>query len=240
LDYPFLNFSGYTFYSICYTAGYFYPQSDGNYGLGKVQIQDLVFAYHAAILAVLNGVQCIIYKRGENKLSHFAIYYTVLAWSSVFFIFLLEQVLHWIQPTQTFNMIVYFGYLKLTVTLLKYIPLVYWNYKRQSTEGFSVKAILCDFTGGTFSIGQNLIDLLDGTTPIINPIKFGLGIVTMGYDSYLMLQHYVFYKESELPGKISLLSARRKNSSYGSFDGIFETSGRQKTPPKHSVLPEFP
>jgi len=61
MDFPFLNMTGFTFYSICYTVGYFFPDGDSNYGLGNVRIQDLVFAYHAAILTVLNGIQCIIY-----------------------------------------------------------------------------------------------------------------------------------------------------------------------------------
>lgn len=37
LDYPFLNFSGYIFYSICYTVGFWFKNNPfNNYGFGTV------------------------------------------------------------------------------------------------------------------------------------------------------------------------------------------------------------
>jgi len=83
----------------------------------------------------------------------------------------------------------------------------YWNYKRKSTEGFSISAILLDFTGGLLSLGQNIVDLVDHgksipfssyinlDTPVLNPVKFGLGNITIIYDVILMIQHYVLYNK---------------------------------------------
>ena len=48
----------------------------------------------------------------------------------------------------------YFSYIKLGSTLIKYIPQAFMNYRRKSTEGWSIGNILLDFTGGTFSILQ--------------------------------------------------------------------------------------
>lgn len=46
------------------------------------------------------------------------------------------------------------GYFKLVISTLKYLPQMYWNYKRKSTKGWSIFNILMDLTGGTFSFLQ--------------------------------------------------------------------------------------
>lgn len=57
-----------------------------------------------------------------------------------------------------FHSIYSFGYVKLICTVIKYCPQVYVNYKRKSTEGWSINQILLDFTGGVLSLAQLLID----------------------------------------------------------------------------------
>jgi cystinosin len=37
---------------------------------------------------------------------------------------------------------------------MKYIPQLYWNFKRKSTEGWSIFNIIMDLTGGVCSFGQ--------------------------------------------------------------------------------------
>lgn len=46
------------------------------------------------------------------------------------------------------------GDFKLTITLIKYLPQMYWNYVRKSTEGWSIFNVIMDFTGGVFSFLQ--------------------------------------------------------------------------------------
>jgi cystinosin len=58
----------------------------------------------------------------------------------------------------SFGSIYSFGYVKLICTVIKYCPQVYVNYKRKSTEGWSINQILLDFTGGILSLAQLLID----------------------------------------------------------------------------------
>jgi len=153
----------------------------------------------------------MIYKRGKNKLSTFAKTYTVVAWVTSIGLFCLQNVFNVLPATPGFNIIIYIGYLKLGVTFFKYIPLVYWNYKRKSTAGFSIDAFTLDFAGGLFSVLQNLTDLYDGTTNRINPIKFGLGVFTMVYDTMLMLQHFVFYKNKRQKVKTSSILLGEKD-----------------------------
>lgn len=47
-----------------------------------------------------------------------------------------------------------FSYVKLAITLIKYIPQGYFNYQRKSTVGWSIGNIFLDFTGGLLSMFQ--------------------------------------------------------------------------------------
>lgn len=90
------------------------------------------------------------------------------------------------------------GYVKLMVTVFKYIPQAWTNYKRKSTEGWSIGQILMDVLGGVLSIAQLLIDSSlqkDWSGLTGNPVKFGLGNVSILFDVVFMTQHYVLYRQ---------------------------------------------
>ena len=88
------------------------------------------------------------------------------------------------------------GYAKLVITVIKYIPQAWTNYKRKSTTGWSIWQILLDLVGGVLSIAQLLIDssLQDDWTGLTgNPVKFALGNVSIIFDIIFMCQHYWLY-----------------------------------------------
>ena len=90
------------------------------------------------------------------------------------------------------------GYVKLTTVVVKYIPQAWLNYKRKSTVGWSIYPMLLDFAGGWFSLAQLLIDASlqgDWSGVIGNPVKFGLGNITIIFDIVFMLQHFVLYRK---------------------------------------------
>jgi cystinosin len=87
-----------------------------------------------------------------------------------------------------------FGYIKLIVTVIKYIPQAYANYKRKSTVGWSIVQIFLDFAGGITSILQLVIDTslqADWSGITGNPVKFGLGNISIMFDVIFMTQHFV-------------------------------------------------
>jgi cystinosin len=78
------------------------------------------------------------------------------------------------------------------------MPQVWMNYKRQSTEGWSIGQILLDFSGGVLSLLQLLIDASfqsDWSGVIGNPIKLGLANVSIFFDLIFIIQHYVLYRQ---------------------------------------------
>jgi cystinosin len=68
---------------------------------------------------------------------------------------------------------------------------VYLNYKRKSTVGWSITNIMLDFTGGTFSILQDVIQAVGHQkSPFsgggFNIVKWMLGIMSIIFDIIFM------------------------------------------------------
>lgn len=90
------------------------------------------------------------------------------------------------------------SYIKLVVTVIKYVPQLLHNFRNKSTKGWAIGGMLLDFIGGVLSIAQQAIDSYlqrDWSGITGNPVKFALGNVSMLYDVCFMAQHYILYRE---------------------------------------------
>uniref|UniRef100_A0A3B3SAA5 Cystinosin, lysosomal cystine transporter n=1 Tax=Paramormyrops kingsleyae TaxID=1676925 RepID=A0A3B3SAA5_9TELE len=135
-------------------------------------------------------------KRGGQKVSKVAIVLLVIGWSfALVTLFLaLAGTITWLEY------LYYFSYIKLGVTLVKYIPQAYMNYQRKSTEGWSIGNVLLDFTGGTFSLLQMFLQSYNNDEWRLifgDPTKFGLGVFSIFFDVVFMVQHYCLYRKQE-------------------------------------------
>lgn len=79
LDYLAMNVTGFTFYSFYCTYGYFFPQ--GSKSTGTVDLNDLLFAYHAILITLLTAVQAFIYPRGSNRIMKKTVAYLIFMWT---------------------------------------------------------------------------------------------------------------------------------------------------------------
>ena len=73
------------------------------------------------------------------------------------------------------------------------------NFKRQSTSGFSVGVVICDFSGGMFSMLQMIVDSYnfeDWSSFSGNPTKFIVGLFTLVFDVIMIMQHYFCYRDA--------------------------------------------
>jgi len=101
---------------------------------------------------------------------------------------------HW------FAVLYFMGGTKVFISLCKYVPQVWLNFKRKSTVGWSIGNVLLDCTGGVLSIAQECVDAVikdswDGITG--NLPKFLLGLVSIVFDVVFMVQHYVLYRGND-------------------------------------------
>ena len=71
------------------------------------------------------------------------------------------------------------------------------NYRRKSTQGWSISQILFDLVGGILSLLQLIIDASfqgDWSGITGNPLKFGLSNISIAFDLIFITQHYVLYR----------------------------------------------
>lgn len=206
--YNLLGFIGYTVYTIW---GY----CDPKIGTGKVSIQDIVFASHATMITFITIIQICIYfdKKDPNQKvsSTCKLIISCLVWGVIQILFI-ERVLGLYDPHATeqssfsFNSVIYLGWCKVFISFIKYMPQAYFNFKRKSTEGWNIHNILLDFTGGSFSFAQNIIDTIRGQQIIIddptqshslNIAKYALSFISIIFDILFMTQHYCLYPHRE-------------------------------------------
>jgi len=198
-DFVGLNIVGFTLYG-CYNVALFWVSSvQEEYlkrhprGVIPVQANDVFFPLHAVWACAITIIQCVIYERGNQTVSKvcLAILAAIAVFVVIILILALTSVILWL------DFLFYCSYVKLGITLIKYVPQAFMNFRRKSTVGWSIGNILLDFTGGTLSMLQMFLIAYnndDWGSLFGDPTKFGLGFFSVAFDIFFMLQHYVFYR----------------------------------------------
>ncbi|XP_035896639.1 cystinosin homolog isoform X1 [Anopheles stephensi] len=164
------------------------------FGLNPVVANDVGYAVHAVFGNLVLIAQCYIYHSGGNMVST-AVKLLISGYVmmvAVFCILTIEQQMHWL------DFLYMLSYVKLSTNLIKYIPQVFMNYQRKSTEGFAISNRLLDMAGGLLSLTQMVLNSWnydDWQSIVGSPVKFGLGFVSIFFDVIFMTQHYVCYNK---------------------------------------------
>ena len=211
-DFCVLNVLGFACYT-AYNVTFFwstaiqeeYRKRHGQDAEITVQSNDVAFAVHALILSSVTVLQIVYYGNGIRSLRLsrpialvFAGIVSVCAINAGLVVVFggsdddEHPTFNWL------NFLYLLSFVKIGISLIKYIPQVVLNIQRKSTVGWSIWNILLDFTGGCLSIMQLVLDCADmkdfsGITG--NPAKFGLGFVSIIFDLIFMVQHYCLYVE---------------------------------------------
>ncbi|XP_076238330.1 lysosomal cystine transporter cystinosin isoform X2 [Calliopsis andreniformis] len=208
-DYLSLNLVGFIMYALFNCGLYWISDVELEYfrrypkGLNPVQVNDIFFALHAVFATVITIIQCFIYEVGTQRVST-----TARIIHGIFTIFILTSViLAAIKIIEWLDFLYYCSYVKLCITLIKYVPQAFYNYKRKSTVGWSIGNIFLDFTGGILSMLQMILNAYnydDWESIFGDPTKFGLGFFSVAFDIFFIIQHYVLYRDRkdyvEIPG----------------------------------------
>ena len=202
-DFAILNVVGFGCYAIYACSFFFSTEIQKEYQArfddkeNSVQSNDVAFAFHAVLLSSVQMWQVIHYdttfscwKKLFGPTRFFLVFCGLLC--SVYGILVAKgyKGLQWIDYLYMLSSI------KLTITIIKYIPQVLLNYQRKSTDGWNVWNVLLDFGGGTLSLAQLFMDAFDMNdfgAITGNFIKFGLGLVSILFDVVFIVQHYILY-----------------------------------------------
>ncbi|XP_014237404.1 cystinosin homolog isoform X1 [Trichogramma pretiosum] len=199
-DFLSLNIVGFIMYALFNCGLYWIPQIEQEYfarypkGLNPVQINDIFFALHATFATLITIFQCFIYETGNQRVSS-----TARIIHGIFTIFIVaSMILAILNQICWLDFLYYCSYVKLSITLIKYVPQAFYNYKRKSTVGWSIGNIFLDFTGGILSMLQMILNAYnydDWKSLFGDPTKFGLGFFSVAFDVFFLVQHYILYRD---------------------------------------------
>jgi hypothetical protein len=79
LDFVVMNLTGFTFYSLYCSYGYFIKSDQ----TGQVDLNDVVFAYHAFFATFICVIQAVIYPRGKNRVHIYTFVLICVMWAFV-------------------------------------------------------------------------------------------------------------------------------------------------------------
>ncbi|KAF8939874.1 hypothetical protein BGZ47_008022 [Haplosporangium gracile] len=238
MDFVHLNVVGFFCYSVFNLSFFFSTEiqeeykrrNDGQANL--VRANDVFFAVHALILSAFTLVQSWVYKRDEGqRVSSFA--RAFLLSSGVTVLILVGRALSGVGNYKWIDILYFLSYIKLIISFIKYCPQVYINWAAKSTVGWSIHNILLDFTGGTLSIGQLVLDayISDDWSGISgDPVKFGLGFLSIAFDLVFITQHYVLYR-NRTDWFAQQLSMVENEAGHGERQGLLTSAtGRYANP----------
>ncbi|BCS19020.1 putative L-cystine transporter [Aspergillus puulaauensis] len=217
IDFPTVNVLGFVCYTV-YTGAFLYSpvirlQYAARHPVSQeptVRFNDFAFALHAVVLSGLVYSQFwpSIWGFKVSRFQRVSKPIAGLFWGSFVAVAVVTCIVLAKSPDEGYeplswawiDVIYALSYVKLVITVVKYVPQAWVNYKRKSTRGWSIAQILLDFTGGLLSLVQLIIDSAfqnDWSGITGNPIKFLLSNVTIFFDLIFMVQHYILYRNAE-------------------------------------------
>ncbi|BGP72619.1 mannose-1-phosphate guanyltransferase [Rhodotorula toruloides] len=161
IDFLTLNPLGFLCYSISNLALYasstvrasYRARHDGHNP--QVALNDVVFAVHACAVAGLTWGQSWVYQRDPSqRLSSYNRLILLLLFLSLLTLTLLAT----LERLSYLSLVLFLSSVKLYVSAAKMVPQAWVNYRRKSTEGWSIENILLDATGGLLSLTQLVLD----------------------------------------------------------------------------------
>ncbi|KAL2000944.1 hypothetical protein VTN02DRAFT_2441 [Thermoascus thermophilus] len=216
IDFPTINVLGFVCYTV-YTAAFLYSpvirrQYAARHPVSQeptVRFNDFAFAAHAMVLSAIVYTQFWpkIWKFKVSKYQRVSRPVAGLFWGSLLAIAIVVLIVLIKSPDGGYDpsswawidVLYAMSYVKLIITVVKYVPQAWVNYKRKSTVGWSIQQVLLDLTGGILSIAQLILDASfedDWSGVTGNPVKLLLGNVTILFDVLFVVQHYILYRNA--------------------------------------------
>lgn len=207
LDYTALNVVGFACYasfnvalsSISAVRAEYAETNNGRMPI--VQPSDVFFSLHALLLSAVCYLQTLFYPRGGQTVSRW-VQLAVAAFGVALLVGIPLVSTGACAACTWLNLLYAVSYVKLAITCSKYVPQVLLNWRRRSTVGWTIENVVLDMTGGLLSLVQELMDAgCSGDWSAIagDPVKFGLGLTSIVFDSVFMAQHFCLYPEPPQP-----------------------------------------
>ncbi|CAM8993076.1 unnamed protein product [Rhodiola kirilowii] len=203
-DFVVLNLTKHSSYLIYNASLYFSKAVQKQYfkkfGVGQmipVAANDVAFSIHAVLLTAFTLFQICIYERGCQKVSRISLLIVAVVWLAAAICFFITLSSHkWLWLVSVFNSI------QVTMTIIKYTPQAFMNFRRKSTDGFSIGNIILDLCGGVANYAQMAMQSIDQHSWVNFSGNIGktlLSLISVAFDLLFIIQHYVLYPAPKQP-----------------------------------------
>jgi cystinosin len=268
LDYLMYSLVGYLCYAAYTGSLYFSPGIQAAYQVAHagsppdVQLADFLFAAHAVACTCYTIYQCLQYgsssssggsslsadsrspgssrKQQQQQLSPWAVGTGAVVLASILGY---SQHIHNTCDTSDcaswLPLLAYLGLIKVSMTLIKYTPQAWMNFKRRSTDGWQINNVLLDLLGGVLSFTQIGVDAMarhDLSVVTGNPAKLGIAAISIAFDLLFIAQHYVLYPQQPAAGAATQgSSARSEQQQQQSLGGAQQQRAAAGVTPQRQV-----
>ncbi|OQD64897.1 hypothetical protein PENPOL_c007G04077 [Penicillium polonicum] len=207
IDFALLNALGLSAYTVSNACFLFSPVVRAQYAQRHprspeptVQWNDLVYALHGALICcwICSHFLCARFWNFDSKLQRPSTLTLVVFWGCLGVVPLAILCVLVLASWEWIDVVYVVGMIKVFLTAVKYTPQVVMNYRRQSTAGFSIVAILLDLSGAILSLMQLVLDSSmqgDWSGAVGNIAKLLLGNITVIFDLLFIFQHFVLYRK---------------------------------------------
>lgn len=212
LDFTLINLMGCVFYFISVCMLRYSKVVRAEYALRHdmkmplVQFNDVVYGTHSIILLLVALYQ--FYFAGYKRLATQHISTITKAVSGLGCLMAVLMLLHaWEISTtrrhyELVDVALIFGFVKVALGCIKYVPQAYHNYRRRSTHGFAISSVISDIFGALFCLAQLFLDayIAKEYGGIFQPpTKLLLGLVVLFFGFVFIIQHRI-YRDKPLLG----------------------------------------
>ena len=174
----------------------------------SVRPNDLAFTCHALLMTCIVIGQCVRYERTSTpRISPVHRYALLALWTCLAFALLLAVTgslpyacVGPSCPATHLTLLSTLGLTKVVVNLVKNLPQLLLNHRRQSTVGWSVWGVWTDVVGASAAFVQQALDvwnLDDWDMMKDNAPKLLLSVLSFIFDCVFLVQHHLLYTNRE-------------------------------------------
>ena len=163
-----------------------------------IYLSDLFFGTHALLSTLILVFQYYYYDHSNNKLTIISSINLLTLTILVLLEITLCIILYYIHNNDIFlaYLILCFSISHNVFTFLKYVPQIYYTYKRKSIHDWNIANVHFDILGALFLLSEMIVTAINKNeidSLFSNLAKFNLTIITILFDSILYIQYYYFY-----------------------------------------------
>lgn len=163
-----------------------------------VRLNDVIFPLYAVVCTAIQIIQCFVYPKAVGQ--RVSLPCRIISCILLLLVIIGCILVPTVDKILWLDILYFMSYVKLFISMIKYAPQLYTNFKAKSTAGWSIGQVILDFTGGVMSLVQMFLiaaNYDDYNSVLSDPTKLGLGLLSIFFNIFFFIQHYWLYRGND-------------------------------------------